>query len=93
MLQVYDPVGLPPAPAAKERRTLPTLVGAKVGFVWNQYASTRRFWPELEKAVAALYEPASTRRVYKDNTWNIAERDKLGAALAESDYLIVGVGA
>jgi len=93
MLQVYDPMGLPASHAMKKRKTLSTLLNRRVAFVWNQYASTKRFWPALEKAVEALYEPIAVQRIYKENTWSPAERVQLGKALADSDYLVVGVGA
>lgn len=93
MLQVYDPMGLPPSHAKKRRKTLSTLLNRRVAFVWNQYASTKRFWPELERAVDALYEPIAVQRIYKENTWSPAERDQLDKTLADSDYLVVGVGA
>lgn len=93
MLQVYDPTGLPPSHGSKQRKALSTLVGSRVAFVWNQYASTKRFWPEFEKAVEAVYEPVAIQRIYKENTWSPAERNKLDGLLAEADYLVVGVGA
>jgi hypothetical protein len=93
MLQVYDPTGLPPSRGSKQRKTLSTLVGAKVAFVWNQYASTTRFWPEFEKAIQGIYEPGAIRRIYKENTWSPAERGRLDELLVDTDYLVVGVGA
>jgi hypothetical protein len=93
MFQVCDPTGLPPFSAGKKSKTLSTLVNRKVAFVWNQYASTTRFWPELEKAVEALYEPLAVQRIYKENTWSPAQREALDKTLAASDYLVVGVGA
>ncbi len=93
MFQVYDPTGLPAAHAVTKRRTLSTLVNKNVGFIWNQYVSTNRFWPELEKSIEAIYEPHAVQRIYKENTWSPAPRDKLDKTLAQSDYLVVGVGA
>ena len=93
MIQVYDPMGLPAAQTVNKRKLLSTLVNKKVAFVWNQYISTTRFWPELEKSVEAIYEPLAIQRIYKENTWNTASREQMDKTLAESDYLVVGVGA
>ena len=93
MIQIYDPVGKPVSRATKSQQGLSSLSARKVGFVWNQYQSTTRFWPEMEGMVASFYEPSDIRRVYKENTWSPAPPEKLRELMEESEYLVVGVGA
>lgn len=93
MFQVYDPVGVAATASAKNRRNLETLNNKNIGFVWNQYVSTKRFWPEFEKSVEALYQVSEVQRIYKENTWSPAPREKLLKLLEDVDCLIAGVGA
>lgn len=93
MIELVSPLGYPRVEAQAERRTLDTLVGRRVGFIWNQYPVTRQFWPCLEQALADVCRPASIERAYKSNTWMPLEPEKFRALADSVDYLVIGVGA
>lgn len=93
MLELVDPVGYPRRQAQAERRTLDTLMGRRVGFIWNQYPVTRGFWPHLERELEGLCKPAKVERAYKGNTWAPLETDTFTHLADAVDYLVVGVGA
>ena len=93
MLQAYSPIGFPAAGVNKARRNLDSLHGKKIGFLWNQYNTTQRFWPRFEEAVVARNEPGAVLRAYKENTWTPLAGDKLREFLLGIDCAVVGVGA
>ncbi len=93
MLQAYSPVGFPAAGSSKVRRHLESLRGKKIGFLWNQYNTTQRFWPRFEEAVVAKNEPGAIVRAYKENTWTPLAGEKLLEFLLNVDCAVVGVGA
>ena len=93
MIQFLDPVGNPNLPDTKLQREISTLSGKRVCLVWNQYASTRHFWPKFENAITTLYEPKDIHRIYKSNTWSPAPSTELTDAMTQSDYVVAGVGA
>ena len=93
MIELISPIGHPRVEVQAERRTIGSPVGRRVGFIWNQYQTTRNFWPRLERAVEALCKPPAVERAYKSNTWMPLERDPFGKLATQVDYLVVGVGA
>ena len=93
MIELISPIGHPRVEAQAARRALKTPVGLRLGVIWNQYQTTRNFWPRLERAMEDLCKPASVERAYKSNTWTPLEPAKFGALTAATDYLIIGVGA
>ena len=93
MIELVSPIGHPRVQAQAERKPLGNPVGQRVGFIWNQYQTTRNFWPRLEQAVEAVCKPSSTERVYKSNTWMPLEGDRFKELASQVDYLVVGVGA
>lgn len=93
MIELISPIGHPRVEAQAERRVLQTPVGMRLGIIWNQYQTTRNFWPRLERALEALCKPPSVERAYKSNTWTPLEPSRFRALAAAADYLIIGVGA
>jgi hypothetical protein len=93
MIELVSPIGHPRTQPQTEVKPLASPVGLRLGFIWNQYQTTRGFWPRLEAAVEAVCTPASVEREYKSNTWMPLEQDRFRALCAKADYLVVGVGA
>ena len=93
MIELVSPLGHPHVEAQAARRSLGTPAGKRLGFIWNQYQTTRNFWPRLERAVEALCKPPAVERAYKSNTWMPLERSRFSALASQVDYLVVGVGA
>ena len=94
MIELISPLGYPRLEEQAERRALETPFGKRMGFIWNQYQTTRGFWPRFEQAFEALVKPQSVERAYKSNTWTPLEKDAVLPGWRQSvDYLIVGVGA
>lgn len=93
MLELISPLGYPRIEAQAQRRSLDTLIGRRVGFIWNQYPATTHFWPRLESAVEELCKPSAVRRAYKSNTWTPLDKTQFGEIAAAADYLVIGVGA
>jgi hypothetical protein len=93
VIELISPLGFPRVEEQAQRRSLGTPVGRRLGFIWNQYQTTRNFWPRLERAVEAACRPALVRRAYKANTWTPLDKAAFGELAATVDYLVVGVGA
>lgn len=93
MIELVSPVGIPRVETQAERRPLATPVGKRLGFIWNQYQTTRQFWPRLERAVEALCRPSAAERAYKSNTWTPLDAAQFGELAAAVDCLVIGVGA
>ena len=93
MIELISPIGYPRVEAQAERRRMDSPVGRRLGFIWNQYQTTRNFWPRLEREVEALCGSPAAQRAYKGNTWMPLERDNFGKLASQVDYLVVGVGA
>ena len=93
MIELVSPIGHPRVEAQAERKKLGTPIGRRLGFIWNQYQTTRVFWPLLERAVEAACKPASVQRAYKANTWTPLEPAKFGELASGVDCLVIGVGA
>lgn len=93
MIELISPVGYPRIEAQAQRRALDTPVGRRLGFIWNQYQTTRNFWPRLEREIEALCKPAAARRAYKSNTWTPLDKTQFGELAAAVDCLVIGVGA
>lgn len=93
MIELVSPVGYPRVEAQAERRRLGTPVGRSVGFIWNQYQTTRNFWPRLEQALETLGKPSAVQRAYKKNTWMPLEQNDFNELASRVDYLVIGVGA
>ena len=93
MTELISPVGYPRIEEQAQRRSLDSPVGRRVGFIWNQYQTTRNFWPRLERAVEDLCKPPVVERAYKSNTWMPLDQTRFGELSAAVDYLVIGVGA
>ena len=93
MIELISPLGHPKIEEQETRTRLGTVVGRRVGFIWNQYQTTRNFWPRLERATEVVCKPRSVRRAYKENTWTPLEKARFAELTAVVDFLIVGVGA
>lgn len=93
MIELISPVGYPRIEDQAQRRSLDTPVGRRVGFIWNQYQTTRNFWPRFEGAFEALCKPSLVRRAYKGNTWTPLDPAQFDELAASVDYLVIGVGA
>ena len=93
MIELVSPIGHPRVQAQAQRKTLGNPVGKRAAFIWNQYQTTRNFWPRLEREVEAALEPASIERAYKSNTWMPLEAARFSELAASVDYLVIGVGA
>ena len=93
MIELVSPVGHPRVEAQAKRKSLGSPVGRRLGFIWNQYQTTKVFWPLLERAVEEACKPSSVQRAYKANTWTPLEKDRFGDLAAGADYLVIGVGA
>jgi hypothetical protein len=86
-------LGHPKIEEQAARTRLGTVAGQRIGFVWNQYQTTRNFWPRLERAVEVVCKPRSVRRAYKENTRTPLEKARFAELTAAVDFLVVGVGA
>ena len=93
MIELVSPIGHPRVAEQAQRRRLDTPLGRRVGFIWNQYQTTRGFWPRLESALGEILRPAAVERAYKSNTWTPLEKDRFEQIAGRSDFLVVGVGA
>ena len=93
MLELVNPVGYPRIQAQASRRSLDTLVGRRLGIIYNQYPVTRGFWARLEHDLDSLCKPSKIERAYKTNTWVPLEADKFKQIADAVDYFVVGVGA
>ena len=93
MIELVSPVGHPRVAEQVRRKSLGSPVGRRLGFIWNQYQTTRNFWPRLERAVEDVCKPTAVQREYKGNTWTPLEPEKFGALAGAVDYLVIGVGA
>jgi hypothetical protein len=93
MIELVSPLGHPRVEEQARRRSLGTPVGRRLGFIWNQYQTTRIFWPLLERAIEDACKPSTVERAYKSNTWTPLEKDRFGGLAAGADYLVIGVGA
>lgn len=92
-IELFDPVGEPEKFERAKPRPLAGLEGKRVGCVFNQHVSALAFWEGLEAEVERVLSPERTTRVYKTNTWAPAPRVDAERILAETDYVLVGVGA
>jgi len=93
VIELVSPVGYPRVEAQAERRSLATPVGRRLGYIWNQYQTTRGFWPRLERALEALCRPPAVERAYKSNTWTPLEKPRFEELAEAVDFLVIGVGA
>jgi len=93
VIELISPLGHPMIEAQAARKRLGTVVGRRLGFIWNQYQTTRNFWPRLERAVEEVCTPHDVRRAYKENTWTPLDKTRFADLAAATDFLVVGVGA
>ena len=93
MIELISPLGHPKIEEQVARKPLRTAVGRRLGFIWNQYQTTRNFWPRLERAVEGVCSPQYVKRAYKENTWTPLNKARFVELTAAVDFLIVGVGA
>jgi hypothetical protein len=92
-IKMLDPVGDVETVARAAEKPLGRLDGRRVGYVFNQHVTALAFWQKLEEEVGRRVKPASVHKVYKVNTWAPAPRVDLERLSAETDYVLVGVGA
>ncbi len=90
---IVSPIGRARVETHAERKQLGNPIGRNIGFLWNQYPTTRNFWPRLEKALETIGKPLTVRRAYKMNTWMPIEQSDFNVLTSDADYLVVGVGA
>ena len=93
MLELISPIGRPPLETQAGRKRLESVTGRRVGFIWNQYPATHRFWPHLERSIEGLCKPVRIERAYKSNTWTPLESARFADLAKSVDYLVIGVGA
>ncbi|HYC46814.1 MAG TPA: hypothetical protein VED01_15170 [Burkholderiales bacterium] len=93
MIELVSPIGHPRVEPQAELKALGDPVGKRAAFIWNQYQTTRNFWPRLEREVEAVLKPSRIERAYKGNTWMPLERERFSELAASVDYFVVGVGA
>ena len=93
MIELVSPLGHPRVEEQAQRRPLGSPVGRRLGFIWNQYQTTKIFWPLLERAIEDLCKPSAVERAYKANTWTPLEQERFGGLAAGADCLVIGVGA
>ncbi|MCC6532320.1 MAG: hypothetical protein IT531_07215 [Burkholderiales bacterium] len=92
-IELLDPVGTVEVAHAEKERALKSLVGARLGCIFNQHVSALSFWKAMEAEVEARFKPASIHRVYKANTWAPAAAGEVERLVRQTDYALVGVGA
>ena len=92
-IELFDPVGEVETVQRQPTRVLETLRGRRVGCVFNQHVSAIAFWKAMEGELEKTLAPSAISRVYKSNTWAPAPRADANRVLAETDYVLVGVGA
>lgn len=92
-IQLFDPVGAPEIVRPRRKSAWKALAGMRVGYIFNQHTSALVFWDALEKAVERTLQPAAAQRVYKTNTWASAPKADVDRLVAQTDYVLVGVGA
>jgi hypothetical protein len=92
-IQLFDPVGEIDLVRREPERALQSLGGRRAGYVFNQHVSAIAFWKAMESEIEQTLRPANVLRIYKDNTWAPAPRADANRVLAETDYVLVGVGA
>ena len=90
---VVSPVGRARVEARAARKKLGSAVGRSVGFLWNQYPTTKDFWGQFEMAMQTLGKSPVVQRTYKKNTWMPLEKKQFGELASQVDYLVIGVGA
>ena len=92
-IELFDPVGEVEKLERQAFRALPSLEAKRVGCVFNQHVSAIAFWKAMESEVERSLAPSHVLRIYKSNTWAPAPRADANRVLAETDYVLVGVGA
>ena len=92
-IRIYDPVGIPEVIHAREKPKFKSLLGLKVGYVFNQHTSAQIFWKALEEEVTERLAPTAVHRLYKTNTWASAPKVDMDKLMADTDFALVGVGA
>ena len=90
---IVSPLGQARVESHAERKHLGSAVGRSVGFLWNQYPTTKDFWEQFEKSMALAGKPPTVLRAYKKNTWMPLEKNQFSELTSQVDYLVVGVGA
>lgn len=93
VIRVLDPVADINKPAErKPLRSVQSLQGKRVGFLWGRHAASMKFWPVFEDVVLKKFS-AEPVRLYKNSTWNPAPMSDLEALASKIDYALIGVGA
>lgn len=92
-IEIFDPVGDVEVVATSAERSLESLAGKRVGFIFNQHTSAQAFWKTFEQEVETSLTPSSVHRIHKDNTWAPAPKADMAKLLEATDYALIGVGA
>ncbi len=101
-IEFLSPEGSTAATQRKPLKTIETVEGQRVGFLWGMHDISTKFWPEMENAVTELYEPRDIQRHYKHdmgdgkfhgNTWIPSPISDIQEMAPKIDYAITGVGA
>ena len=92
-IKLLSPTSHVHKPQQLEQKSLRSLSGRRIGFVFNQHGTTLAFWKALEQAVEGRFEASSLSRVYKPSVWAPAPMPAVEKLAAETDLAIVGVGA
>jgi hypothetical protein len=93
VIELISPLGYPKIEEQTARRRLGTVVGRRLGFIWNQYQTTRNFWPRFERALEDVCSPQDVQRAYKENTWTPLDKARFAELTSAVDFVVVGVGA
>jgi hypothetical protein len=92
-IRLLDPTGYIARAEVEKQVRLESLQAKRVGYLFNQHKSAAAFWKALESQIEKEFSPSATLRVYKENTWAPAPKEKVNWLKAGTDYALVGVGA
>jgi hypothetical protein len=92
-IQLVSPTSYVEKAQRDKERSLDTLKGKKVAYVFNQHGAALAFWKAFEVELENEFHPTSTQPVYKESTWKPAPDDEIRRIVRETDYAVVGVGA
>ena len=94
VLRVLDPIAQINKPTeGKSIRSIESLEGKRIGFLWSRHVASIKFWPAFEEAIRERFKPSEVVQLYKPSTWNPAAIAKVEELASKVDYAFVGVGA
>jgi hypothetical protein len=97
-----SPEGSTAKPNRKPLKTLESMQGRRVGFLWGMHDLSTKFWPAFEKEVVDLHSPREVHHHYKHdtgdgkfhgNTWIPSPISDIQEMATQIDCAITGVGA